>query len=74
MSHFKGEEYYQISELPLKIEKMTGRLYSHAAIRHWYRRGLISNHGTKVRLKVARRHRRLYCTMKWLEDFIREVG
>jgi hypothetical protein len=40
----------------------------------WHRKGLIGQHGKRIKLKTVVRIKRRYCTQIWLDHFLKEIG
>ena len=74
MSKPRDEEYIQLSKLAPVVYEMTGVSRTVHTLKKWTSQGKLGQHGTKVKLKAAKRLGAWYSTRKWLQEFIDEVG
>jgi hypothetical protein len=70
----KNEDYKSLQECSDYIYTLTRVRRLPNTILMWYRKGLIDKHGSRIRLKTARRLKRRYSTIEWIDDFLREIG
>jgi hypothetical protein len=74
MGRIKTEDYISLQEASDYIYGLTKIRRKANTLVVWSLKGLIDRHGSKVKLRTARRLKRKYTTEIWVDEFLREVG
>ena len=74
MGRIRTEDYISLQAASDYIYGITNIRRKTNTLVVWSLKGLLGQHGTRVKLHTVRRLKRKFTTKEWVDNFLREVG